>query len=321
MDLARLAELIEASDFAGLLRLVDESAATHDWEGMLQMRARCRDALDRGRQLWGVAQFIEYRLALEAPGEKAGPLVVEGAGRFALGPLWEVAASTHSWSELDAYIPPGPARLLAATERALRGDEVSETGSEVPLAPQAWEPSYPVAVYLADTAEFATAPAVKMEEVPPSRPGDVLDAPEILAALDRMVQAWTEESNGRTRNRVVSGDLASALATFSVGSVVAAEVSLARALADLVWTGASGGAYGRRRGTPVGRSNAWWLLAALTQDRPIWPPEPERLGNQASALSWYLFDSGEQIAGWKCQIAVVDLARNRTAVLWAVDER
>jgi len=321
MDPIQLADLIEASDFAGLLRLVDGATAAQDWDGLAEIRVRCQEAIGRGRQLWGVAQFIEYRLALQAPAEHAGPMVVEGAGRFALGPLWEVAASTHTWAELSPYVPAGPARGLAAAERALRGDEVDEGGGEIPLASQAWEPAYPVAVYRSDAAEFPEAPAVKMEKVAPGSPGEIIVAPELVAALDRIVQAWTEESNGRSRNTVVTGDLASALATLKTGPVVAAEVGLERALAGLVWAGASGGAYGRRRGTPVGRSNAWLLLAALTEDPPDWPPEPDRLGAEAAALNWYLLDTGDQTAGWRCQLAVVDRRRNRTAVLWAIDER
>ena len=38
------------------------------------------------------------------PAAFAGPVVVEGAGRFALGPLWEVAAGRHPWDGTGAPI-------------------------------------------------------------------------------------------------------------------------------------------------------------------------------------------------------------------------
>jgi len=79
-----------------------------DWEALVDLKARCRHAVDRGKQLWAVADHIEYRLALEAPGMWAGPMVFEGAGRFTLGPLPEVAASRHTWAELAPHLPEAP---------------------------------------------------------------------------------------------------------------------------------------------------------------------------------------------------------------------
>ncbi|HEX9977948.1 MAG TPA: hypothetical protein VGB41_04885, partial [Acidimicrobiia bacterium] len=87
-------EAVDAGDLDRLTRLVDALCASRDWDGVVELRDRCRHAIERGLQLWPAAEFAEYRLALEAPGAYAGPVLVEGAGRFALGPLWEVAAST-----------------------------------------------------------------------------------------------------------------------------------------------------------------------------------------------------------------------------------
>ena len=47
-----------------------------------------------------------------------------GAGRFALGPLSEVAASTHTWAELAPHAPPGPLAAVTAHERVVRGEDL-----------------------------------------------------------------------------------------------------------------------------------------------------------------------------------------------------
>src|SRR5262249_38730535 len=75
-------------------------------------------------QLWPVAAHAEYRLALESPGRWAATMLVEGAGRFAPGPLPEVAASTHEWADLAPHAPYGPPSVLAAHERVVRGEDL-----------------------------------------------------------------------------------------------------------------------------------------------------------------------------------------------------
>src|SRR5512137_2091018 len=120
-----VAEAVGRADLDGLVRLVDGLCREGDWEGVVLLRDRSRAALERGLQLWPAAEYAEYRLALEAPGPYAGAVVLEGAGRFALGPLWEVAASTHSWEELAPHLPGGPARALAAHERVVRGEDLT----------------------------------------------------------------------------------------------------------------------------------------------------------------------------------------------------
>ena len=86
---------VERGDVDELIRLVDSLCATREWDRLVELRDRCEQAIARGRQLWPVAAHAEYRLALEAPGRFAAIVLVEGAGRFAPGPLPEVAASTH----------------------------------------------------------------------------------------------------------------------------------------------------------------------------------------------------------------------------------
>jgi hypothetical protein len=60
-----LSDLIELGDPDELLREVDRRCDARDWPGLLELRDRCLAAVERGKQLWGVAAQAEYRLALE----------------------------------------------------------------------------------------------------------------------------------------------------------------------------------------------------------------------------------------------------------------
>ncbi len=62
-----LRTLIEGSDLNGLVRRIDGLVAAREWDGLVELRDACIEAVERGKQLWGVAQFTEYRLALDAP--------------------------------------------------------------------------------------------------------------------------------------------------------------------------------------------------------------------------------------------------------------
>ncbi|MEA1903083.1 MAG: hypothetical protein U9N56_06115, partial [Actinomycetota bacterium] len=79
----RAIEAIESSDTDDLIRVIDGHCETSSWEDLIELRARCGEALTRGKQLWGVEELIRYRLALEAPPKHAGPVVSEGVARFA----------------------------------------------------------------------------------------------------------------------------------------------------------------------------------------------------------------------------------------------
>ena len=68
-----------------LLRIVDGYCEIAGWNELVDFRMRCQEAVTRGKQLWGVDEHIRYRLALEAPGSFAGPVLTEGAARFAAG--------------------------------------------------------------------------------------------------------------------------------------------------------------------------------------------------------------------------------------------
>ena len=121
----RIGELIEGGDLDELVRHVDHLCFAEDWDGLVELRDRSRKAFERGRQLWPVASLAEYRLALEAPAPWAAAVVVPGAGRFALGPLPEVAAQGHRWADLAPHLPRTPEATFVAHERVVRGEALS----------------------------------------------------------------------------------------------------------------------------------------------------------------------------------------------------
>jgi hypothetical protein len=99
-----LQALVDAADPAELLAAVDGLCASRDWDALVDLARRCRDAIELGRQLWPVATHIDYRLAREAPPAYAAAVLRPGAGRFALGPLTEVAATAHDWPSLSPHL-------------------------------------------------------------------------------------------------------------------------------------------------------------------------------------------------------------------------
>ena len=318
-------QLVDIGDLDELVRQVDRLADARDWTGLVDLRDRCRRALERGRQLWPAASLAEYRLALDAPGRWAASVLDPDAGRFALGPLSEVAASTHTWAELAPYAPATPQRSLAAQERVVRGEDLTEDERvdrqvvELPLVLQPWEPRYPVAEYRAAEADFGGPPPVTGWQACEAPPACVTDDPDACRALVDLATAWVTESNGRAEAVAVDGDVAGALAALGARRGRIARVELGQALAAVAWTGASGGAHGRRRGMAAGRFAAWWALAALTGFLDDWPVPPDELGAAASSLRWYRWDVGEPETGWSLRLAVEDTERGRAWAVSAVD--
>ncbi len=317
-----VAELVDRADLDELLRRVDGFCDAGDWAGLLDLRDRARTAFyERGIQLWPAASHAEYRLALQAPGPWAAAVIAPGAGRFALGPLSEVAASTHTWDELATHLPPGaPEAALIAQERVVRGEDLRDDGrvdallTELPLALQPWEPAYPVAVYQPYTAEFADVPAPPMHEVEVAA-APALDDPDATHALVELVTPWTTQSNGRVAAVAVEGDAAGAVgAVAGIGDRARlAEVDAAHALAVLAWAGASGGAHGRRRGMAQGRFTAWWTAAALAGALDDWPDE---VADALTELRWYRWDRLEPSSGWALRLAAEHPEDGRA---WAVE--
>jgi hypothetical protein len=318
-------QLVELGDLDELVRHVDRLADAGDWDGLVDLRDRCRRALERGRQLWPAASLAEYRLALDAPGRWAASVLLPGAGRFALGPLSEVAASTHTWDELAPHVPPTPEASLAGHERVVRGEDLSDDERvdtrvlELPLVLQPWEPNYPVAEYAADKVDFGHPPPVDNWEPFKASPAPTVADDEARRALLDLTLAWTTESNGRAEAIAVDGDAAAAIAGLGARTGRLAEVDAAHTLAAMAWAAASGGAHGRRRGMAAGRFGAWWAVAALTGRLDDWPVPPDDLGGAASQLRWYRWDAGEPETGWALRIAVEDPDRGRAWALSAVD--
>ncbi len=317
-----LLELIEGSDLAGLVRRIDGLVSAREWEGIVDLRDRCIEAVDRGKQLWGVAQFAEYRLALDAPGPLAGQVVKEGAGRFALGPLWEVAASTHPWDELAPHVDDDRLRTLIGHERLLRGEsvdigEIDPHVLEVPFLLEPWEPQYPVAAYRSDRADFPEPEWTRLDWIELPDPIAREHDDDAIEALVGLTAPWTEQSNGRAEGVVVAGGALQAIRTLGPHRARAAEIDGGEALALMAWTGASGGAYGRRRGTPVGRMRAWWALAALLGLDDI--DDPGELGAEVAGLRWWRWDPGDQIGGWGFHLAIEDPGDGLAWAVSAVD--
>src|SRR5262252_2061142 len=198
-----LTTAVERGDVDDLLRLVDGLCASRQWDRLVELRDRCEQAVARGRQLWPVAAHAEYRLALESPGPWAARVLVEGAGRFAPGPLPEVAASTHEWRDLAPHAPYGPPAVLTAHERVVRGEDL--TGAQLPGPPvldlplrlAAWEPDYLLAHYRPDGVDLPGPPPPSLEPVraPAGAPDGARDA-ATDARVDA-VRAWTDASEGR----------------------------------------------------------------------------------------------------------------------------
>lgn len=319
----RIAELIAGGDLDDLVRHVDHLCSEEDWGGLVELRDRSRRATERGHQLWPAASLAEYRLALQAPGPWAAAVLVPGAGRFALGPLPEVAAQAHTWAELAPHLTATPERTFVAHERVVRGEDL--TGDErvdplvleLPPRLEKWEPQYPPAVYMPDEAQFPEQPSPRLApaELPP--PADAVDDHDACAALVELVGAWTTESNGRARTVAVAGDATGAIAALTGDRTARlATVNLPHALAVLAWAGASGGAHGRRRGMATGRFGAWWALCALTLGLDAWPPDPGEVGEAASGLRWYRWDDPGPATGWSLRLAVEHARAGRA---WAVD--
>lgn len=321
-----LAELLHRGDLDGLVREVDRRSNAADWDGVLLLRDRCLAAAEElGKQLWGAAQYAEYRVALEAPAPTAAAVVLPGAARFALGPLTEVVAQTHTWAELadhlDATVAP-----VVAQERIVRGEDLSDdprAGLDdvgLPGRLQPWEPRYALPTYRpAERLDGGPAPArAAPVELPAGAvPGRPTQLPELERALVDLVAPWERESSGEVHVATVEGDAAGAVAALVAGRARLVPLRLPEALVRMAWAGASGGARGRRRGTAAGRAAAWWVGHAATG--LVFPAAPDDLEFHLEELTWYAFDEGGEDAGWRLRLVVEDHAAGWAAAVDAAD--
>lgn len=299
---------IESSDTDELIRIVDGHVTARAWDAMVNLRERCEEAVTRGKQVWGVSEYIRYRLALDAPGEWAGMAIGMGPSRFTLGPLPEVAASTKTWAELDPHLPQGPERAMVAHERVMRGEDL-DTASinrlvlELPLRLQPWEPEYPLATYKPDRVEAPTPRPLRFPAPEPiGTEATVTQGSDGARALGAALAHWEESSNGRVEVAGAEGDEKVALAALGVSRAAVLEVGPSEAMAWLAWAAASGGAHGRRRGAATGRFDAWWAVSELAGLE--WPPDPDELGDAAAELQWFAWTDGSPDTGWALRLAV-----------------
>lgn len=317
-------DLIEAQDLDGLLRAVDALCEARRWEELLDLADRCEEAVERGKQLWPIAAHIDYRLALEAPGPVAGRVLHPEVGRFAHGPLSEVAASSHTWDELAPHIEFPQVAAYVAQERVLRGEVLDDDPRahadvlELPLALQPWEPTYALATFTPHVVEVAEPWDPRAGLVPTElRPGRPYDDPDLLDGLLELVQPWTSESNGAARAAVVEGDAAGAASCLALDVLRLGPLEPDEALQRLAWAAASGGAHGRRRGAALGRFMAWYTVSLAAGY--AWPAAPADLASAGDHLAWWRWDEGAEEEGWVLRIAVEDRHDGWAAAIAATD--
>ncbi len=315
-------EAVEASDSDALLRIVERHCRQREWDQLLELRQLCQEAQTRGKQLWAIDEHVRYRLALSGPPALAAAAVEEGPARFTLGPLTEVAATSHTFADLVPHLQPGPHRAWIAHERVLRGEVVDpalvdEGVVELPARLFDWEPSYPPVTYHPDRVEAEPPSLPPQQPLPPAEAGEEVEDPGALTALTALVTAWVEESNGRVSAVCSSGELGAALRLLGARRATAAAIDLPTALALMAWAAASGGAHGRRRGGAAGRLAAWWALNEIVG--MSWPPSPEELGKAGNRLRWYAWSDLGGGTGWNLYLAVTAPEEGLTWAIAAAD--
>jgi hypothetical protein len=319
-----LVDLIEAGDLNGLLRAVDGLCADRDWDALLELADRCEEAVERGKQLWPIATHIDYRIALEGPPSFVAQVLHPEVGRFSLGPLTEVAASTHTWDELrdDLHIPQVCAYV--AQERVLRGEDLTGDESthpevlELPPRLLEWEPTYALASFKPAYVEIAEpwTPRAPLRDVTPEK-AEPIDDPVLRDTLLDLVTPWTNESNGAARAAVVEGNAIAAASEIALGELRIGRLEPAEAVQQLAWGSASGGAYGRRRGAAFGRFLAFYVCTVITGLE--WPVDGEELGAAVASLNWYRWDEGGDEEGWLLRLSVEDPEDGWSAAIGATD--
>jgi hypothetical protein len=297
-----LGELLQRGDLDGLVREVDRLAAIADWDGLLVLRERCHAAAhELGKQLWGPAQYAEYRLALHGPGPLAGAVVTPGAARFALGPLTEVVAQEHSFAELADHLDVVVAAVVAQ-ERVLRGEDLRDDPraalelAGLPGVLQPWEPDYTLPTYRPNE-RIDGSPQLHAGEAQPAAtpPGRPRPAGPLERALSELVAPWVSASEGEVHVVSVDGDAAAAVAAVVVGTAHLRRIGSGDAMAAMAWAAASGGARGRRRGGAAGRAAAWWVAQVATG--VLDPDDPDELEYHLEELRWYLVDTDVPAVG------------------------
>ncbi|MEX1286904.1 MAG: hypothetical protein AB1Z57_03100 [Acidimicrobiia bacterium] len=320
-----IAAAVERANLDELVRLVDGLAASRDWSGLEELRDRAREAVERGHQLWGVAHWCTYRLALDAPPKIAAAQLSEPSSPLLPGPITEILGVRHRWSDLRDHLPDGPARSIVAHECGLRGEpvdsaEVDPLVVDVPVRLGTWEGPYAPVGYGPDGGTFDPPSVPRLAPVELPHGAESVDDDGADALLE-LVRAWMAESAGRAEVRAVEGDAAAAIGTFGLRRARLGRVSPAEAMAWMAWAAASGGAYGTRRGSAAGRSSAWWTAAVLGGIDDAWPVDADTLGDVVGDLRWYVWSDLAPDTGWVVRLAVEDPLDGLAWALMAVDAR
>jgi hypothetical protein len=318
-------DLINRADLDGLVRLIDDYCETRSWHDLLGLRDACKAAVANGRQVWPASTLAEYRLALLAPAEIAVQVVDEEAGRFTMGPLTEVIAQNHQWSELREFLQPSPTSTYIAYECGIRGQQVDGElfpALESPCTLLSIETNYALAEYHDNEAKFPTPAIPEMGNAiaVPASSANVVQDSEVATAIHQLVDAWTTQSNGELRISCVEGSVLDALAVLEVQEARLSMLTSSDALAWLTWAGASGGAHGRRRGNALGRDAAWWTVAALTGKTSNWPLSDEESLTAVNSLQWFWWDPNEPTTGWNVRLCIHHGDRNRSWVFMLTDK-
>jgi len=307
--------LVSAGDLDEILRVVDRLSDDQEWEELDRLRRQCRQAHERGHQLWPAAANASYRIALDGPATMACAVVEDDDTVFSLGPLTEVLAQNHSWDDLAPHLAHGPRRVAVAQERVLRGEDL--TGQNVvpadhpepvdlPLRLARWE-SPSTAIYRPTAAEFpAPAAVVELTTISSGQAQPELTVDGAVSALQHLVSAWVEQSSGRAQVVAVEGSAEDAIATTHAPGVKAGDGSLTSAVAAMMWAASSGGSHGRRRGGASARFDLWWTLAALTNATADWPLSIAELTEYADELRWVHWHDATPPQGWELHLAIED---------------
>ena len=321
-----LERAINHGDLDALTETVDSFCLDERFDEIVALRHRCRAALVRGIQLWPVAAYCDYRLALDAPDARALIGMGELSERFMLGPFAEVLASAHTFSSLSDALTISPDSAAFAHERVLRGENLTDEPVArrlpdvlgLPLTLQRWEPDYALAEYRPDRVRCD----------PPMAPRSwstvsLAMAPRIVdraveGALRDLVAPWLTGSNGRVDVGAVDGTAHDAVGSLGLRLASFAEVTMPEAIAFMAWAASTGGANGRRRGAATGRMRAWWALRSLTgldEDEV----HPDELGEAADELRFFVWNDGSPETGWSLRIAVEDAVDGLAWAIAAVD--
>ncbi len=302
-----VADLVHRGDLDELVRAIDAAATRGDVREVRAIRRGCLDAVEfSGRQLWGPAAYAAYRLALQAPPEVAVEALLEADDRHMLGPLTEVVAQRHDWSDLRDHLPPGPLAGTVAVERVCAGEDLSDDPRaevhhlDVPATWKDWEGRRPHVDYRPGEV-LAPAPILSAmgPPAPAAPPGAAIEDPDLVTAIEALVAPWARSPDGHVRVAVVDGPAAGAVAAVSPGSRPA-PVDLSDAVAAMTWAASSGGSVRRRRGGAAGRSATWWALRVLVAHEPGSPDD--ELVEDLGEWSWSRFGSDEE-GGWWLRLA------------------